>query len=1228
MPFVIHAAWLRSDERAAPPNLRTGTPANAAPPLPDAGRLFFWGENTDAPLQAAEQPVALSERAARAAKVPSHPAQMSIGQLRRLLTTHFPQLTAPEEAETETATPSGSATQHQVDPAELALTTATVWLPTQDGQPLHRRGRLQQSLTQDAPVPAAISPGPVELANWQVAGLTLPPLPALTLLSQVNQPRRGWNGRQASEVLYRFRFGNDLLFWSSTAKFALEILVGQHYLPSVYAVNPLEFRALWRPSLLDGRVQQRLEHFVQGLPTVCRAYNVDAPEAAPQPTTLIEHFVTAVVDAAVRRWVSEENRETNSESAGVQTAGQNGGGMRHDEVYGGVHVDSAGDGVTNGAVYGSANGAANGSSAWLRGLLSDQPRLALPPQPAHQFYREWNSWTEQLYTTSDANARICFALEDPAVEGADKERDGAPDSDPNSDPASETWRLCYYLQARDNETLLVSAREVWQSPGQSLRLGGRRLDRPQERLLAGLGAASRLFAPIRHSLSGLQPTEALLTTEEAHHFLREVGPLLESSGFGVIFPLWWQAGHRTRLGLRLRLFGDEAAGGPNPSQPNEEPRSATQPTSTRYAWELTLGGDPLTSDEFSHFAAVQTPLVRLRDRWIELDAAQVQAAQRFLASPARTETRSLSLLDAIRMAQAYAQRAETSGELSTDLSTGEAAALSPTLTAPSALSTVPSLELPANLLDNLADDLPLDVLPLDAVDVEGWLADALNRLQTDGALSEAGVAEPTGFVGELRPYQRRGVGWLAYLRRLGLGACLADDMGLGKSVQAIALLLHVRDEAMIGEQAKLAKPALLICPTSVVTNWRREVERFAPGLRAMVHHGNARLDGDAFHEAVAEHDLIITSFGTARRDIEMLLAHEWDDLILDEAQNIKNPAAKQTQAVRRLHARNRMALTGTPVENRLSELWSILEFLNPGYLGGYDRFRRGYVVPIERYNDEAHAAELRALVQPFLLRRLKSDPTIISDLPAKTEMVTYCTLTTEQAALYEKVVRETLAQVDESQGIQRRGIVLGLLTKLKQVCNHPAHYLKQKEPLAKRSGKLMRLSEMLEEALAVNDRALVFTQFVEMGHLLQQHLRDTLGVDVLFLHGGTTATGRDQMVQAFQSEDGPPIFVLSLRAGGSGINLTQANHVFHFDRWWNPAVENQATDRAFRIGQTRNVQVHKFVVAGTLEERIHDLIESKQALAEQIVGSGEEWLTELDTSQLRDLLTLRHEMVE
>jgi len=399
-------------------------------------------------------------------------------------------------------------------------------------------------------------------------------------------------------------------------------------------------------------------------------------------------------------------------------------------------------------------------------------------------------------------------------------------------------------------------------------------------------------------------------------------------------------------------------------------------------------------------------------------------------------------------------------------------------------------------------------------------------------------------------------------------------------------------------------------------------------LRVLVHHGSNRASGAAFLDVVRQYDLVITSYGTARRDVELLTNFEWSDLILDEAQNIKNPGAKQTQAVRRIAAQNHIALTGTPVENRLAELWSILEFLNPGYLDGYEHFHQRYVIPIERYNDDERAEELRHLVQPFLLRRLKSDPAIIADLPEKNEMAVYCSLTPEQADLYEKVVQESLLNIDNSDGIQRRGLVLGLLTRLKQICNHPAHYLKQPAPLSGRSGKLNRLTEMLDEALTVGDRALIFTQFVEMGELLQRHLQDMFGVEVLFLHGSTPLPQRDRMVQNFQHEEGPPIFVLSLRAGGAGLNLTRANHVFHFDRWWNPAVENQATDRAFRIGQRRNVQVHKFVVAGTLEERIHAMIESKQTLAESIIGSGEQWLTELNTEQLRDLLLLRREMVE
>jgi SNF2 family DNA or RNA helicase len=354
----------------------------------------------------------------------------------------------------------------------------------------------------------------------------------------------------------------------------------------------------------------------------------------------------------------------------------------------------------------------------------------------------------------------------------------------------------------------------------------------------------------------------------------------------------------------------------------------------------------------------------------------------------------------------------------------------------------------------------------------------------------------------------------------------------------------------------------------------------------------------------------------------------WQGVVLDEAQNVKNATTKQAQAARALTADFRVALTGTPVENRLSELWSIMEFLNPGYLGPADRFRKNFAMPIERGNDAGSKAQLRTLVQPFILRRLKTDPTIISDLPDKLEMKVYTSLMPEQATLYEAIVKDMLEQIESSVGIQRKGLVLSSLTKLKQVCNHPAHFLGDQSPLDNRSGKLARLTEMLDEVVAAGDHALVFTQYAEWGRLLQTFLRERLGKDVIYLHGGTPRHIRERLVHRFQNDRrGPPVFILSLKAGGTGLNLTRANHVFHYDRWWNPAVEQQATDRAFRIGQTRNVQVHKLICSGTLEERIDDMIESKRQLAEQVVESGESWLTELSTGELRDLFELRKEAV-
>lgn len=502
---------------------------------------------------------------------------------------------------------------------------------------------------------------------------------------------------------------------------------------------------------------------------------------------------------------------------------------------------------------------------------------------------------------------------------------------------------------------------------------------------------------------------------------------------------------------------------------------------------------------------------------------------------------------------------------------------------------------------------------------EGWIKDLLDRLSGGSALQA--LSPPSGLNGTLRPYQSQGYSWLAFLRRWQLGACLADDMGLGKTVQTLALLLHDKDSSN-------QKPsALLVCPTSVIGNWQREAARFAPDLKLLIHHGIGRSRTGSLRKACLAHDLVITSYALLQRDIDALKSVPWTGVVLDEAQNIKNPETKQAKAARALDAGYRVALTGTPVENNIGDLWSIMEFLNPGFLGTQAGFKRRYFEPIQTRRDSEAIAQLKALTGPFILRRLKTDKGVINDLPEKQEMKVFCTLTKEQASLYAAVVEESLRALEGADGMQRRGVVLATLSKLKQVCNHPAQFLRDGSAVADRSGKLARLSEMLEEMHSVGDRALVFTQFTEMGSIIKSHLEETFGREVLFLHGGVAKLKRDRMVDHFQQPDGPRIFLLSLKAGGTGLNLTSANHVFHYDRWWNPAVEQQATDRAFRIGQTRQVQVHKFLCLGTLEEKIDEMIEIKRAISDAIVGTSETWLTELSTDDLRNLMALRQEAV-
>ncbi|MEV4142304.1 DEAD/DEAH box helicase [Amycolatopsis sp. NPDC049691] len=470
------------------------------------------------------------------------------------------------------------------------------------------------------------------------------------------------------------------------------------------------------------------------------------------------------------------------------------------------------------------------------------------------------------------------------------------------------------------------------------------------------------------------------------------------------------------------------------------------------------------------------------------------------------------------------------------------------------------------------------------------------------------VAAPAGLRATLRPYQQAGLAWLATMTGLGLGACLADDMGLGKTIQLIALHLHRR--------ATAPGPTLVLCPTSLLGNWEREFARFAPEIPVRRFHGGSRHLDD-----LAPDEVVLATYGVLRRDRETLSEVDWGLVAADEAQHVKNPLSATAKELRKVPARAKVALTGTPVENRLTELWSIVDWTTPGLLGPLDRFRRTVARPIERDRDKAVTERLATTVRPFLLRRRKSDPDIAPELPPKTETDRFVPLTAEQTTLYEAVVRENLAEIRETQGIKRRGQVLQLLTELKQICNHPAQFLKEPHgALTGRSGKLAAFEELVDVILDEGESVLVFSQYVQLCRLLERRLTER-GLPTEVLSGESSPAKRQDMVDRFQAGE-IPVFLLSLKAGGVGLNLTRATHVIHYDRWWNPAVEDQATDRAYRIGQDRPVQVHRLIAEGTLEERIAQVLEKKRGLAESIVGAGEDWITELSDDELADLVRL------
>ena len=752
-----------------------------------------------------------------------------------------------------------------------------------------------------------------------------------------------------------------------------------------------------------------------------------------------------------------------------------------------------------------------------------------------------------------------------------------------ADDAPDRWRLDVLLQSAMDPSLRVRAAAIWSARPDAVGVLERALGDPLEQLLAELGRASRVYPPLAAALREPQPTGLDLDTSGAHAFLRDAAPQLTEAGFGVLLPSWWRAG-RPRLAVRAHARSTSNPGAVTSAGIGME-------SLVEVDWQLALGDQVLDERDLRDLAAIKAPLVRLRGEWVELRPEDLAAAARLM----------------------------------------DRAGGSPGGATEDPLTAAEVLRLGAGI-----DALPLG-LPLAGITADGWLGDLLAAGEGGGARTPPRAQAPNGFVGTLRPYQLQGLAWLESMSRQGIGACLADDMGLGKTAQLIALLTAEREPPIPGVEPPIpgadppalsVRPTLVICPMSVVGNWARELARFAPDLTIHIHHGPERLAADELAALAPTTDVVLTTYGLATRDRDALAGIPWGRIVLDEAQAIKNSGARQSQAVRSLAAPSRVAMTGTPVENRLSELWSIMEFLNPGLLGSANGFRRRFAVPIERYRDTDAAANLRRATAPFILRRLKSDRSIIRDLPSKIETTVDCRLTREQATLYRAIVDDMLGRIDDSEGIERRGLVLTTMLRLKQACNHPANLLADGSPLAGRSGKLTRLDELLEEVLAEGDRALLFTQFAAFGAMLRTYLRERFRREVLYLHGGTSRADRDAMVSRFEAADGPSLFVLSLKAGGTGLNLTAANHVFHVDRWWNPAVEDQATDRAYRIGQRKSVQVHRFVCVGTLEERIAALIASKRELASMVVGAGEQWLTELSTDELRDLLTLSADAVD
>ncbi|MGR3208488.1 DEAD/DEAH box helicase [Bacillus glycinifermentans] len=650
----------------------------------------------------------------------------------------------------------------------------------------------------------------------------------------------------------------------------------------------------------------------------------------------------------------------------------------------------------------------------------------------------------------------------------------------------------------------------------------------------------------------------LLSEEEAWIFLSEASETLVSMGIEILLPSWWQIVKDSNMLLKAKVS----------SAPRGESFVGINALMD-FNWRFATNGIELSEEEFNQLVANKRRLVNIRGQWIKIDPSFIKQMKKLM------------------------ERAETEGLHMSDIL---------------------ARELTDRGTEQKEDDL-FDTSAFSEVQFElsYQLKNMIRKLNNRDELPSYPVSKH--FKGTLRTYQKDGLNWLLFLRKCGFGACLADDMGLGKTIQMIAYFSYLKEK---GQKT----PSLIIAPTSVLGNWQRELQSFAPELSAALHYGPKRPKGEAFQERYKDTDIVLTSYGLAHSDFDDLRGVTWNCICLDEAQNIKNAHTKQSRSIRKLKGIHHIALSGTPMENRLTELWSIYDFMNKGYLGSLGSFHKRFVLPIEKDRDEKRIEQLQQLIKPFLLRRTKQDQEVALNLPDKQEEKEFVPLSAEQASLYEQLVKDTFEHMPTLAGMQRKALILSMLGKLKQICDHPALYLKELETELL-NGRSVKLEKLLELTKTIRDReesCLIFTQYIGMGEMMKRLLETSFGEPVKFLNGSLSKLERDKMVEQFQNKEFP-FLILSLKAGGTGLNLTAANHVIHYDRWWNPAVENQATDRAYRIGQKRFVHVHKLITTGTIEEKIDRMLESKQSLNDQIIQS-ENWITEFSEEELEELFTL------